>query len=185
MYAILLSSTFTQRRLDSVPQSIMRIERLIPREASLTVDSRGVNISPTIKPIWKLSNEKSVKATTLCENGMLLLYCCVPHYDLCFAIPSLPFFKLHGTCCHFSFINNPSERRSCIIPRSEALLSKLDGVKSSCIINVKTSSVFKVGIVHCITVISLFNQVSALLFLFLSCNILWHNIILCSIMPLV
>ena len=124
-------------------------------------------------------------AAILCENSMLLLYCCDPHYALCFAIPSLPFLKLHGTCCHFSFINNPSERRSCVIPCSEALLSKLDGVKYPCIINVKTSAVFKVGIIHCITVISLFNQIPALLFLFLYCNILWRNMILYFVVRLV
>ena len=122
------------------------------------------------------------QAAILCENSMLLLYCCDPHYDLCFTIPSLPFLKLNGTCCHFSFINNPSERRSCVIPSSEALLSKLE---SPCIINVKTSAVFEVGIIYCITVILLFSQIPALLFLFLYCNILWLNIILYFIMPLV
>ena len=92
----------------------MGIERLIPRAASLTVDCRGVNISLT-KPIWKLSNDKSVRLRYFVKrNSMLLLYCCDHHYNLCFTIPSLPFFKLYGTCCHFSFINNPSERRKYI-----------------------------------------------------------------------
>jgi hypothetical protein len=105
----------------------MGIERLIPRVTSLIVDCRGVNISLT-KPIWKLSNDKSVRLRYFVKrNSMLLLYCCDHHYDLCFTIQSLPFFKLHGTLCHFSFINNPSERRNCVlIPKSEALLSKLD-----------------------------------------------------------
>jgi hypothetical protein len=73
----------------------------------------------------------------------------------------LTFFKLHGTCCHFSLINNASERRNCVlyIPNSETLLSKLDDVKSPCIINVKTSAIFKVGILQCITVILLFSQI--------------------------
>jgi hypothetical protein len=108
----------------------MGIERLIPRAASLTVDCRGVNISLT-KPIWKLSNDKSVRLRQFVKrNSMLLLYCCDHHYDLCFTISSLPFLKLHGTCCHFSSINNPSEKRNCVyIPNSGALLSKLDGVK--------------------------------------------------------
>jgi hypothetical protein len=44
------------------------------------------------------------QAAILCENSMLLLHCCDHHYDLCFTISSLHFFKLHGTCCHFSFI---------------------------------------------------------------------------------
>ena len=107
-----------QRRLDSRPQSIMGIERLIPRVASLTVDCRGVNISLTkpIWTIWKLSNDKSVRLRYFVKrNSMLLLYCCDHHYDLCFTISSLPFLiKLHGTCCHFSFINNPSEKRNCV-----------------------------------------------------------------------
>jgi hypothetical protein len=42
------------------------------------------------------------------ENSMLLLYFCDPHNNLCFIIPSLSYIKLHGTCCHFSLINNPS-----------------------------------------------------------------------------
>ena len=79
-----------------MPQSIMCIERLIPCVASLTVDCRGVNISLTIQPIWKLSNDKSVRVRYLCENSMLLLYCCDPHYDLCFTIPSLLFLNCMG-----------------------------------------------------------------------------------------
>ena len=64
---------------------------LIPRVASLTVDCRGVNISLT-KPIWKLSNDKSVRLRYFVKrNSMLLLYCCDHHYDLCFTISSLPF----------------------------------------------------------------------------------------------
>ena len=57
-----------------MPQSIMGIERLIPRVASLTVDGRGVNISPTIKPIWKLSNEKSVRLRYFVK---IACYCCI------------------------------------------------------------------------------------------------------------
>ena len=37
------------------------------------------------------------QAAILRENSMLLLYCCDPHYDLCFTIPSLLYIKLHGT----------------------------------------------------------------------------------------
>ena len=85
-----------QRRLDSRPQRIMGIERLIPRVASLTVDCRGVNISLT-KPIWKLSNDKNVRLRYFEKrNSMLWLYCCDHHYDLCFTIPSLPFLNSMG-----------------------------------------------------------------------------------------
>ena len=52
----------------------MGIERLIPRVASLTVDCRGVNISLTIKPIWKLSNDKSVRLRNFVKTAC---YCCV------------------------------------------------------------------------------------------------------------
>ena len=91
-----ISDKTLQRRLDSRPQSIMGIERLIPRVASLTVDCRGVNISLT-KPIWKLSNDKSVRLRYFVKrNSMLLLYCCDHHYDLCFTISSLPFLNCMG-----------------------------------------------------------------------------------------
>ena len=105
---------YIQRRLDSRPQSIMGIERLIPRVASLTVDCRGVNISLTIKPIWKLSNDKSVRLRYFVKTAC---YCCVVAIIImtCVLLYQVYlFFKLHGTCCHFSFINNPSEKRNCV-----------------------------------------------------------------------
>ncbi|XP_028417266.1 uncharacterized protein LOC114541663 [Dendronephthya gigantea] len=88
------------------------------------------------------------------QNTMMYMYCCDPHYDLSFTVPSLPFFKLHGLCCHFAFHNTPSERRLCIIPNTEALLSKLNGLKSPCVINVKASTTFEFGtipdeFIHC------------------------------------
>jgi hypothetical protein len=141
-----------QRRSDKQAAKHHGFERPIPRVASLTVDCQGVNISLYTKTNMEAFEQQDCQAAIVEENSMLLLHCCDPHYDLCFTVPSLPFLKLHGTCCHFSFMNNPSERRSCVIPNSEALLSKLDGVKSPCIINVKTSAVFKVGILQCITV---------------------------------
>ena len=73
-----------QRRLDSRPQSIMGIERLIPRVTSLTVDCRGVNISLT-KPVWKLSNDKSVRysvKTACCCIVAILIMTCVLLYQV-------------------------------------------------------------------------------------------------------
>ena len=72
-------ASFAQRRLDSRPQSIMGIERLTPRVASLTVNCRGVNFSLT-KPIWKLSNDKSVRyfvKTAYCCIVAILIMTCV------------------------------------------------------------------------------------------------------------
>jgi hypothetical protein len=62
------------------------------------------------------------------------------------------------------------------------LLSKLDGFKSPCIINVKTNAVFKVGILQCITVILLFSQISALLFLNLYCTVLYCTVLYCTVL---
>ena len=73
-----------QGRLDSRPPSIMGIERLIPRVASLTVDCRGVNISLT-KQIWKLSNDNSVRysvKTAYCCIVAILIMTCVLLYQV-------------------------------------------------------------------------------------------------------
>ncbi|XP_028418992.1 uncharacterized protein LOC114544602 [Dendronephthya gigantea] len=64
------------------------------------------------------------------------------------------YYDLHGLCCHFAFHNTPSERRLCIIPNTETLLSKLNGLKSPCVINVKASTIFEFGtipdeFIHC------------------------------------
>ena len=77
----------SQRRLDSRPQSIMGIECLIPRVASLTVDCRGVDIILT-KPIWKLfSNDKYVRyfvktAHCNCCIIAILIMTCVLLYQV-------------------------------------------------------------------------------------------------------
>ena len=83
------------------------------------------------------------QATILRDNSTIYIYCCDPHYDEVFTIPSLPFLRLHGIYCHFSFLDKPEERRNCIIPNTPALVSKLDGLKSPCVINVKTSAIFE------------------------------------------
>ena len=45
----------------------------------------------------------------------------------------------------FAFlINRPSEELALlVIPNTEALISKLDGLKSSCAVNVKASAIFE------------------------------------------
>ena len=67
------------------------------------------------------------------RNSMLCIYCCGSHYDLCSSIPSLPFLKLHGVCCHFSFVNiRPKQGFVFIYPTATArpCFSKLNGLKS-------------------------------------------------------
>ncbi len=83
------------------------------------------------------------QATILRENSTICIYCFDLYYDEAFTIPSLPFLRLHVIYCHFSFLDKPSERRTCIIPNTEALISKLDGLKSPCIVNVKASAIFE------------------------------------------
>ena len=99
-------------------------------------DCHAVNISQATTK-WMLSKDKIVRLRYFIK---ITCYTCIPAIRitnyLCFGIPSLLFLKLHGGCCHFSFLNNPSERRICVVSNSEALLSKLNGLKSPCIINV-------------------------------------------------
>ena len=35
-------------------------------------------------------------------------------YDLSFTVPSLPFLRLNGVLCHFSFLDSPLEKRMCV-----------------------------------------------------------------------
>ena len=83
------------------------------------------------------------QATILRENSTIYIYCCDPYYDEAFTIPSLPLLRLHVIYCHFCFLDKPSERRTCIIPNTEVLISKLDGLKSPCVVNVKASAIFE------------------------------------------
>jgi hypothetical protein len=72
--------------------------------------SRSEHLS---KPIWKLSNDK---VAILCEKKQHLIAVLLrSSLWLVFYYTKFTFFKLHGTCCHFSLINiNASERRKCV-----------------------------------------------------------------------
>ena len=83
------------------------------------------------------------QATILRENSTIYIYCCDPYYDEAFTISSLPFLRLHFIYCHFCFLDKPLERRTWIIPNTEVLNSKLDGLKSPCVVNVKASAIFE------------------------------------------
>jgi hypothetical protein len=93
------------------------------------------------KAIWKLSNDKSVryfaKRAYCCIVAILIMTCVLLYKDYLF-------LNCMGSAVILAqVINNPSERRNCVyIPNSETLLSKMDGVKSPCIINLKTSDTF-------------------------------------------
>jgi hypothetical protein len=93
----------------------MGIERLIPRVTSLTVDCRGVNISLTKANIWSFRTTSVSGCDTLWKEKAC--YCCIVAIIslwLVFCYIKFTFFKLHGTCCHFSFTNNPSRRKGIV-----------------------------------------------------------------------
>ena len=45
------------------------------------------------------------------EESVMYLDC---FCDLSFTIPSLPFLRLNGVLCHFSFLDSPLEKRMCV-----------------------------------------------------------------------
>ena len=104
-----------------------------------------------------LTNMEAIKwqrcqASILTENRVLLL-----RSSLWFVFyhTKCTFLKLYGSCCHFSFVNNPCERRNCaIFDESQALLSNWRWMGVNCTINVKTRSLLKVGTLQCTPVVS-------------------------------
>ena len=107
------------------------------------VDCCDANISVRLRNREALERQ-DCQATILLGNSTIYIYCCDPYYDEAFAIPSLPFLRLHVIYCHFCFLDKPSERRTCIIPNTEAIISKLDShLKSPCVVNVKASVIFE------------------------------------------
>ena len=92
------------------------------------------------------------QASILTENRVLLL-----RSSLWFVFyhTKCTFLKLYGSCCHFSFVNNQCERRNCaILNVSQALVSNWSWMGVNCIINVKTRSLLKDGVLQCTTVVS-------------------------------
>ena len=77
------------------------------------------------------------------EKQDCYIYCCYPYFDEAFAILSLPFLRLRVIYCNFFFLDKRSERRTCIIPNTEALITKLDGLNYPCVVNVKASAIFE------------------------------------------
>lgn len=78
------------------------------------------------------------------DCNVVYLHCVDTQNPVQFKITGLPFLSLKSYFCHFSFINSLAERRICVVPNSEKLLQKLEGIKSPCVIRVSTSISFKV-----------------------------------------
>lgn len=72
------------------------------------------------------------------------LHCCDFSNTFTFTVPSLPFLSVNGLFTHLSFTDSPLERRMCILPLSEQLLKKLEGLKSPAVVNVDSSVTFEV-----------------------------------------
>ena len=78
------------------------------------------------------------------RNSFIYLHCCDFSYCFSFTVPSLPFLRLNGLFAHFSFSRAQGERRMCILPFSEPLLKKLEGIDSPAVVKVKSSVIFEV-----------------------------------------
>ena len=78
------------------------------------------------------------------SSSRIYLHCCDVSNLFNFSVPSLPFLRVNGLFVHFSFFDSPSERRMGILPLSEQLLKKLEGLKSPAVVDVKASVIFEV-----------------------------------------
>ena len=108
---------------------------------------------------------QQAQAELFANSPILQVYCCDLRVQFGFSIPSLPFIRMKGLFCHFSFMDTLSERRGVIIPHSQPLLNKLDAVNSPCIITVKSSVCFKVRRFYvCYTLQLYYSRVCGVLF---------------------
>ena len=99
-------------------------------------------------PMDAIFDNESTNAELFNSSSLIYIHCCDLSHTFTFTIPSLPFLKLRGIFAHFSFWDSPSERRmtKSILPLSRELLMKLDGWKSSVVVDVQSSVVFEVCI---------------------------------------
>ena len=85
------------------------------------------------------------QAQILKDSTILYLHCVDTQYQMQLRIAGLPLMGIQSYFCHFSFTNSLSNRRICILPNSDFLLKKLEGVNLPCVISVTASTVFKVS----------------------------------------
>ena len=86
------------------------------------------------------------QAAVFAEQSAVFIHCCEVYYEVSFTVASLQCLRLNAVFLHISFLESPSVRRMCVIPRSDSILEKLAGLNSPCIVHVKSSVVVKVGI---------------------------------------
>ena len=90
------------------------------------------------------SEENESQADIFKDNDRILIHCVDLEYLFATALKSLPFVRLNVCCAHFSFVDSPSQRRSCILPLSEILLRNLHNIRSPAVVQVKSSCLYKV-----------------------------------------
>ena len=86
------------------------------------------------------------QAAVFADQSVVYIHCCKVNYEVSFTEASLQCLRLNVVFLHISFLESPSVRRMCIIPRSDSILEKLAGLNSPCIVHVQSSVVVKVGI---------------------------------------
>ena len=90
------------------------------------------------------------------ENRYVWLHCLDLESKFELTVKSFPLLKLKFVFGHFSFTRDLSEQRLVMFPDSNEVFAKFTGVKSSCCIEVKSSAIFDVSIVHCKGVYNIF-----------------------------
>jgi hypothetical protein len=74
------------------------------------------------------------QAAVFAEQSAVYIHCCEVYYEVSFTVASLQCLRLNAVFLHISFIETPSVRRMCIIPRSHSIVEKLAGLNSPCIL---------------------------------------------------
>ena len=111
-----------------------------------------IHLSPDAEEVRAPPSEKmdaietqEAQADLFANSNQIYLHCCDVGNCFTVTVPSLPFLTINGLFAHFSFFESPSERRMCIVPLSEPLLRKVEGLKSPAVVNVKSSVIFEVS----------------------------------------
>ncbi len=77
------------------------------------------------------------------EESAVYIHCCEVFYEVSITVTSLQCLRLNAVFVHISFLNSPSVKTMCVVPRSHVILEKLAGLKSLCIAHVKSSAIVR------------------------------------------
>ncbi|CAB4011508.1 Hypothetical predicted protein [Paramuricea clavata] len=62
---------------------------------------------------------QSCKAAVFAEQSAVYIHCCEVYYEVSFTVATLQCLRLNAVFLRISFLESPSVRRMCVIPRSE------------------------------------------------------------------